>query len=70
MEKNPGLRVSRRSCRVVYLNIWGLNKNLSDLSLTARGGDRVFCSETLIFFSRHISELIAQSFGRPMQAQG
>ena len=42
MEENLRLRASRRSCRVMYGNIRGLHKNLSDLSLAARGEDVFF----------------------------
>ena len=42
VEENLGPRASPRSGRVVYANIRSLHKNLSDLSLTARGGDMVF----------------------------
>ena len=38
VEKNSVPWASRKSC-VVYANIKGLHKNLSDLSLIARGGD-------------------------------
>ena len=65
VEENPGPRASRRSCRVVYVNIRGLHRNLSALSLTARGGDMVFCSVTLVSSMRHISELMVEGYGRP-----
>ena len=52
--------------RVVYANIRGLHKNLTDLSLTVRDGD-VFCSETLVSSRRHIFELMVPVFGRPMK---
>ena len=42
MKEYPGAKASRRLCHVVYANIWGLHKNLSDLSLIARGGDVSF----------------------------
>ena len=42
VEENTGSRALRRSCRVVYANIRGLHKNLSDLSFIARGGDVFF----------------------------
>ena len=45
----------------------GPAKNLSDLSLMVRGGDVVFCSETLVSSRRHISELMVAGFDRPMQ---
>ena len=35
---NSGPRASRRSCRAVLANIRGLHRNLSDVSLLARGG--------------------------------
>ena len=43
--ENPGPRASRRSCRVVYVNIWGLRRNLSDLSQITRDRDMAFYSE-------------------------
>ena len=65
---NHGPRASRRSCRVVYANIQGHHKNLSDLSLTTRVGDVfLFCTKTLVSSRRDISELMVQSFYRPMQ---
>ena len=67
VEDNPGPRASRRSCRVVYANIRGLHKNLSYLSLIARGEDVVFCSETLVSSRRHIFELMIPGLGSPMQ---
>ena len=42
VEEKPETLVSRRSRGVVYTNILGLHKNLSDLSLTAGGGDVFF----------------------------
>ena len=42
VEDNAGKRASRRSCHVMCANIWDLHRNLSDLSLTARGGDDFF----------------------------
>ena len=67
MEEILGPRTSRRLCRVVYANICGLHRNLSDLSLITRGGNVVFCSETLVCSRRYISDLMILGFGRPMQ---
>ena len=36
LKENPGPKVSRKSCRVVYANIWGLHKNLSELPLITK----------------------------------
>ena len=40
--KNLGPMASRRSCRIVYAIIRVLHEKLSDLPLTARGGDVFF----------------------------
>ena len=48
--ENPAPRASRRSYRVAYANIRGLQKNLSDLSLMAKGGDVFFFLRFLSFF--------------------
>ena len=66
VEEKPGPKATRRSFRVVLANIWGLHKNLSDLSLAARGGD-VFFSETLVSSRLYISKLMVSDFERPMQ---
>ena len=67
VEETPEPRASFRSYRVVYANIRRLHKNLSDLSLIARGGDVVICSETLVSSRHHISELTVLGFGRLLQ---
>ena len=67
VEENPGPIASRWSCRVVYANIRDLHRNLSDLSLMARGRDVVFCPETLVSSRRHISKHMVSSFDRPTQ---
>ena len=47
----------------MYTNIRGLDKNLSDIYLTARGEDVVFCSSETLVYSRHvISEPIYPGF--------
>ena len=66
-KENPGSGILHRSCRVVYANILCLYKNLSDLSLIFRGGDVVYCSETLVSSRRHISELMIPVFDRQME---
>ena len=38
VEKNPEPRASRRLCCAVYTNFRSQHRNLSDLSLDARGG--------------------------------
>ena len=67
VEEYPGQKSSRRSCRVVYANIGGQHKNLSDLSLNSRGGYVVICSEILVSSRRHITKHMVLGFGRPMQ---
>ena len=64
LKKNPRPRATHRSCRVVYSNIRGLHKNLSDLCLAVRGGDMVFVP---ILWSLPDAIFPVQSFGRPMQ---
>ena len=51
VEENPRPRASRRLCRVVYANIWGLHRKLSNLSLIAKGGDVDFCKLIVPGFS-------------------
>ena len=48
----------------MHVNIRGMHKNLSGLSLPARGGDVVSCSETLVSSRHHISKLMVLDFGR------
>ena len=63
VEENLRSRTSLKSSRVVYANICILHKNLSGLSIIARGGVVFFYSETLVYSRRHISELIVPGFG-------
>ena len=56
MGENPG------SCRVVYANMRGLHKNLSNLSLNASGANVTLCFEALVSSKRHISELMISGF--------
>ena len=61
-------RVINVDCVVLCTQISGAYvKNMSHLAIITRDGDVIFCSETLVSFRPHISELINPSFGRPMQ---
>ena len=53
---------SRRSCRILYANIRGLHKNLSDLFLAASGRDVFFFILRLFSSRSHISELLVSGF--------
>ena len=43
VEENSGAKASRMSCPVVYANIRGLHKNLSELSIIAKDEIIFFC---------------------------
>ena len=46
-----------------YSNVWGLARNLIDLTVISYQYDILFCSETLISDMRHMSELLVPGFG-------
>ena len=67
IELNPGPRNSLTECRVLYQNIRGLYRNISDLQVVSQQYDIVLCSETLVSNRRHAAELILPGFSKPTQ---
>ena len=79
METNPGQqRPVPTVCRLLCSNVWGLARNLGDLTVASYQYDILLCSETLVSDSRHLSVLLVSGFGhhvllsreRMPQAQG
>ena len=66
VEPNPGPARSRQSqCNIMYANIRGLHKNISDLIAGSGQYDIVFCSETLVSNFRSPKELLIPGFKQP-----
>ena len=64
METNLGpQRPVPEVCRILCCNVWGLSKNLSDVTVVASQYELLLCSETLVSDRRHISELLVPGFG-------
>ena len=71
METNPGLwHPLPDVCRILCSNVWGLARNLSDLTVALSKFDILLCSETLVSDKRHMSELLDLSFSPPVLCQG
>ena len=67
VETNPGPQHPvPEACRILCSNVWGLSKNLSDVTVASSQYDLLLCSETLVSKRRHISELLVPGFGRPV----
>ena len=67
METNPGpRRPVPEACRTLCTNVWGLSKNLSDVTVALSQYDLLLYSETLVSDRHHISELLVPGFGRPV----
>ena len=65
METNLGpRRPVPEACRVLFSNVRGLSKNLSDVTVASSQYDLLLCSETLVSDRRHMSELQVPGFGR------
>ena len=54
------------ACRILCSNVWGLSKNLSDVTVALSQHDLLLCSETLFSDRCHMSELLVPGFGRPV----
>ena len=65
VQPNPGPGRAA-PCRVLYSNIRGLYRNISELSLVARDFDILVCSETLVTSRRHSSEIAISGFSSPL----
>ena len=67
VEPNPGPRRPVPTvCRLLCSNVRGLAGNLSDLTGASSRYDILLCSETLVSYMRHVSELLVPGFGRPV----
>ena len=67
VETNPGPRRHDPAvCRILCSNLRGLARNLSDLTVASSQYDILLCSETLASDVRHVSEILASRFGRPV----
>ena len=67
MDTNPGpRRYVPRSCRILCSNVRGLSRNLGDLTEASSQYDLMLCSETLVSYRRHTSELMGPEFFRPV----
>ena len=67
VETNPGPQWPVSTvCRLLCSNVRGLAGNLSDLAMAASQYDILFCSETLVSDSCHVSELLVPGFDHPV----
>ena len=66
VETNPGPWYPVPAvCRILCSNVWGLARNLSDLTVPSSQYDILLCSKTLVSDTSHVSELLDLSFGGP-----
>ena len=67
METNRGPRRPVATvCRLLCSNVWGLTRNLSDLTVASSRYDILLRSETLVSDMRHVSKLLVPGFGSPV----
>ena len=67
LETDPGpRRPVPEACRILCINVRGLSKNLSNVTVASSQYDLLLCSETLVSDRRHLSELMVPGFGRPV----
>ena len=67
VETNPGQRLPVPDvCRIFCSNVWGLARNLSDLTVASSQYDTLLCFETLVSDMHHVPELLVPEFGRPV----
>ena len=67
MESNPGpRRPVPPVCRIFCTNVWGLARNLSDLTMASFQYDILLCLETSVSDMRHVSKFLVPGFGRPV----
>ena len=61
VETNPGLRCPVPTvCRLLFSNVRGLSRNLSNLTIASSQYDILLCSETLVSDMCHASELLVE----------
>ena len=59
VETNPGPRRPVPSaCRILWSNVRGLSRNLSDLTMASSQFDVLLCLETLVSDMCHVSDLL------------
>ena len=67
VETNPGpWRPEPNVCRILCSNVWGLARNISDLTVASSQYDILFCYETLVSDMHHVSEFLVPGFGCPV----
>ena len=67
VETNPGPgRLVPGACRILRINVRGLSRNPSNLTVASSQFDILLCSETLVWDRRHVSEFLVPGFGRPV----
>ena len=69
VQTNPGLRRPVPAvCRILCSNVWGMAKNLSDLTVALSRYDILLCSETLVSDMRHVSGVLVPGFCGPVMS--
>ena len=58
-------RGPQSKCRLLFHNFRGLKCNLNDLQIAFRDYDIILCSETMVSYRRHISEILIPDFNKP-----
>ena len=67
VETNPGLRHPvPEACRILCSNVWGLSKNLSNVTVALSVYDLLLCSETMVSDRRDMSELLVPGYSCPV----
>ena len=67
MATNPGTRRPVPAvCRILCGNVLGLAGNPSDLTVASYQYDMLFCSDSLVSDTHHLSDLLVPGFGRPV----
>ena len=60
---NPGKwRSVPDVCRIFCCNVWGLARNLSDLTVVSSQYDILLCFETLVSYLNHLSEFLVPGY--------
>ena len=67
VETNPGPRRPVPAvCRILCSNVWGLARNLSDLTMASSQYDILLCSETSVSDMHHVWEVLVPGYGCPV----
>ena len=71
VETSPGpRRPVPAGCRILCSKMRGLAGIHSDLTVASSQYDTLLCSETLVSDMRHVSEILAPRFSRPVLCRG